>query len=360
MNTPLAAVDGAMQHAIDLGLMPGGVVLMRHQGAPVMLAAYGSTRTFDGLTRRAREPIVATTDTLYDYASLTKLFTTTAVMRLVERGRLGLDEPVARWLPDFGAGGKQAVTLRQLLTHTSGLPDLLKLWLLADSPSARMKLVLSAPLLNSPGTVMRYSDLGLIALGHVLEEVTGSPLDTVVTDLVTAPLGLTSIGFRPPADLKPHIAPTEDEQAVGRGLVWGEVHDENAWSLGGVAGHAGLFGTADDLGRFGQLYLDGGVLDGVRLLRADTVAEMTRNQIGRLGWRGIGWELNASFYMGRLASPRTFGHTGFTGTSLVIEPSRRLIVVLLTNRVHPTRNGPSINATRQAVANAARAAFEGG
>lgn len=354
-----AAVEAAMERAISRGATPGGVILVRHQGAQIMLAAYGLSHAYDSLTTRTAEPVRATTDTLYDFASLTKLFTTTCVMRLVEAGRLVLDEPVARWLPDFAAGGKDQVTLRQLLTHTSGLPDLLQLWKLADTPAERMRQVLEAPLLDQPGTVVRYSDLGLIALGHLLEQVAGASLDVVVHDLVTGPLGLSQTGFKPASVLKPRIAPTEDEQPVSRGLVWGEVHDENCWSLGGVAGHAGLFGTAADLGRLGQLYLDGGMLDGVRLLQPDTVAEMTRNQVGRLGWRGIGWELNARFYMGQLASPRTFGHTGFTGTSVVLEPTRRLVVVLLTNRVHPTRDGPSINATRQAVADAALAAVDG-
>jgi len=141
-------------------------------------------------------------------------------------------------------------------------------------------------------------------------------------------------------------------------MVWGEVHDENAWSLGGVAGHAGLFGTAEDVGRFAQVFLDGGSAGSVRVLKTETVAEMTRSQIEPLEWRGLGFELNADYYMGRLASPATFGHTGFTGTSLVIDPSRELIVVLLANRVHPTREGPSQNPTRQAVANAAMAAAD--
>jgi CubicO group peptidase (beta-lactamase class C family) len=353
-----AAVDAAMQRAIQQGALPGGVALVRHKGAQVMLTAYGLSRAYESGTKRTADPITAATDTLYDFASLTKLVTTTCAMRLVESGRLALDEPVAHWLPDFAAGGKDAVTLRHLLTHTSGLPEGLKLWKLADTPEARMQQVLAAPLLDPPGTVLRYSDLGPIAIGRLLEHVSGASLDRLVGDLVTAPLGLGQTGFRPAVALKPRIAPTEDEQAVGRGMVWGEVHDENSWSLGGVAGHAGIFGTAADLGRLAQLYLDGGVLDGVRLLRADTVAELTRNQIGRLGWRGIGWELNARFYMGKLASPRTFGHTGFTGTSLTIDPARQLIVVLLTNRVHPTRDGPSINATRQAVADAALAAAD--
>jgi CubicO group peptidase (beta-lactamase class C family) len=350
-----AAMEGAMQH----GATPGGVILVRHQGAQILLASYGLSRAFDSLTKRSTDPIAAYTDTLYDVASLTKLFTTTCVMRLVERGQLSLDEPVATWLPAFAAGGKETVTLRDLLTHTSGLPDLLQLWKLADTPADRMALVLAAPLVQPRGTSYRYSDLGPIAIGHLLEQITGMTLDVLVRDLVTGPLGLSQTAFRPATELRPRIAPTEDEEGVGRGMVWGEVHDENSWSLGGVAGHAGVFSTAADLGRFGQLYLDGGMLDGVRLLRPETVSEMTRNQIRGLGWRGIGWELNASFYMGRLAAPTTFGHTGFTGTSLVIDPSRQLVVVLLTNRVHPSRDGPSINATRQATADAARAAADG-
>ena len=347
-----------MEKDIQRNVFPGGVALVRHRGSQIMLAAYGLSSKYETLTARVAEPIPATTDTLYDLASLTKLFTTTAVMRLVEQGQLALDEPVAQWLPDFAAGGKASVTLRQLLTHTSGLPDYLQLWKLEATPAARMQRVLSTPLLDPPGTAFRYSDLGLIALGHLVEQVTGTSLDRVVHDMVTGPLHLDQTLYQPPADLKPRIAPTEYEDAVGRGMVWGEVHDENAWSLGGVAGHAGIFGTAADLGRFAQLYLDGGVLDGVRLLRPETVAEMTRNQIGDLEWRGLGWELNGDYYMGHLASPQTYGHTGFTGTSVVVDPRRHLIVVLLTNRVHPTRNGPSQNPSRQAVADAALAAAD--
>jgi uncharacterized protein YbbC (DUF1343 family)/CubicO group peptidase (beta-lactamase class C family) len=339
-------------------VFPGCVVLVRHRGKELMLAAYGLSSKYDSLTDLTAEPISATPDTLYDLASITKLFTTTAVMRLVEQGKLALDEPVATSLPDFAAGGKEAVTLRHLLTHTSGLPDYLQLWKLEPTPAARMKRVLATPLLVPPGTAFRYSDLGLIALGHLVEQVAGASLDRVVRDMVTGPLHLDQTMYRPPASLRPRIAPTEYEDAVGRGMVWGEVHDENAWSLDGVAGHAGIFSTAHDLGRFAQMYLNGGVLDGVRLLKPETVAEMTRNQIGRLEERGLGWELNADYYMGHLAGPTTYGHTGFTGMSLVIDPTRQLIVVLLTNRVHPTRNGPSENPARQVVADAALAAAD--
>ena len=351
-----AAVESALQRAVQRNALPGGVALVRFKGVPLLLQAYGLSRKYEAGGKLSANPIPAAPDTLYDLASITKLFTTTCVMRLVEQGHLALDEPVARWMPEFAAGGKEQVTLRQLLTHTSGLPDYLELWKLEPTAEARVQRVLSTSLLNAPGSVYRYSDLGLIAIGHLVELVAGSSLDVAVRDMVIEPLQLRDTMYRPPAGLKVRIAPTEDEDGVGRGLVWGEVHDENAWSLGGVAGHAGLFSTAADLGRLAQLYLNGGELDGRRLLEPETLAEMTRNQIGRIGSRGLGWELNAAYYMGHLASPRTYGHTGFTGTSLVIDPRRDLIVVLLTNRVHPTRDGPSMNSTRQAVADAALAA----
>jgi len=355
-----AAIDRAFQQAIQRNVLPGGVALVLHKGAQVLLRAYGLSRKFDSPFLLSAEPNAASTETLYDLASITKLFTTTAAMRLVERGALVLDEPVARWLPDFAAGGKDAVTPRQLLTHTSGLPDLLQLWKLEPTPEERLRRVIATPLLHPPGTVLLYSDLGLIALGALLERIVGASLDRIVQDLVLGPLALNHTFYRPPLALRPLIAATEDETTIGRGMVWGEVDDANGWSLGGVAGHAGLFGTAEDLGRLAQVYLDGGTLDGVRLLRQATVAEMTRNQIGKLGWRGLGWELNTQYYMGQLASPSTFGHTGFTGTSVVVDPRRQLIVVLLTNRVHPTADGPpGINALRQAVANASMLMADG-
>jgi CubicO group peptidase (beta-lactamase class C family) len=353
-----AAVEGAMTRAIQRGVQPGGVVVVRHRGVQIMHAAFGLGSKFASKTTRVAAPIDATTDTLYDLASLTKLFTTTAVMRLVEQGRLSLDEPVARSLPEFAANGKASITLRHLLTHTAGLPDHQALWQLESTPEARLARVLRVAPLNPPGAVFRYSDLGLIALGHLVEQVAGTSLDHVIQDMVTAPLKLESVIFRPPEQFKRRVAPTEDESNVGRGMVWGEVHDENAWSLGGIAGHAGLFATAADVARFGQAYLDGGVAGDVRILRAGTVAEMTRNQIGGLDWRGLGWELNADYYMGHLASPQTYGHTGFTGTSLVVDPRRELVVVLLANRVHPTRDGPSQNPLRQALADAAMAAAD--
>jgi CubicO group peptidase (beta-lactamase class C family) len=243
-----AAVQAAMQRAIQADVTPGGVTLVRHQGKQILLTAYGLSRKYDTPTELAGDALAATTETLYDMASITKLFTTTAAMRLVEQGRLTLDEPVARWLPEFAAGGKQAVTLRQLLTHTSGLPPLIELWNLETTPEARIRRVLATPVVSQPGRVFRYSDLGLITMGYLLEEVVGASLDRIVHDLVLEPLHLDQFIYRPSRALQHRIAVTEYEVDPDRGMVWGEVHDPNAWSLGGVAGHAGLFGTAEQLG----------------------------------------------------------------------------------------------------------------
>jgi uncharacterized protein YbbC (DUF1343 family)/CubicO group peptidase (beta-lactamase class C family) len=348
-----AAIDSAMQAGLSGGVFPGGVVLIRHRGAIVLHQAYGHSMTHTSAGVRAATPIPATTDTLYDLASLTKLFTATCVMRLVEGARLALDEPVARYLPEFAANGKRAITLRQLLTHTAGLPARINLWETDATPEARLGRALAVTPTAPPGTRFVYSDMGPIVFGHVVERTVDTPLDVAIADLVTGPLRLSETRFRPSPNLRPRIAPTEDQSRLGRGLLWGDVHDENAWALDGVAGHAGLFGTAADVGVFGQLFLDGGATEGVRLLGQEMVAEMVRSQIQPLEWRGLGWELNADYLMGRLASPETFGHTGFTGTSLVIDPHHALVVVLLTNRVHPTVDGPRPNAVRAAVSNAA-------
>jgi CubicO group peptidase (beta-lactamase class C family) len=346
-----------MARGIEDRCFPGGVVLVRIAGEVVVHRAYGQAVRHQDRTTLSPHPIDARPDTVYDLASLTKLVTATCAMQLVDEGKLRLDEPVAARLPAFAAHDKGRVTVRHLLTHTGGLPPFEDLWRLELTPDARLRRALAARQTAPAGSSYVYSDLGLIALGRLIEEITGASLDRVVAERVAGPLGLKHTQHRPPAALRPAIAATEYGAGPRRGLIWGEVHDENAWSLGGVAGHAGLFGTADDVAVFGQLFLNGGTYDGSRLLRPETAAEMVRNQIGGLGNRGLGWDLDAPSYMGRLASPQTYGHTGFTGTSLVVDPRRALIVVLLTNRVHPTREGPSLGPIRQAVADAALAAI---
>jgi serine-type D-Ala-D-Ala carboxypeptidase len=296
--------------------------------------------------------IPARRGTTYDLASVTKMFTAIAVLQQVEAGRLGLDTPVAAYLPAFARHGKGTVTVRHLLTHTGGLPDWRPLYARGATPKQRVAAVLSAKPQTPPGTDYEYSDLGMITLGVLVERVTGRDLDAVVADGITDPLGMHDTMFTPPASLRGRIAATEYQPGLGRGMVWGEAHDENAWALGGVAGHAGLFSTAHDLAVLAQTLLDGGRYGRTRILRPATVRAMLANHTARFPGdaHGLGVELNQRDYMGRLASPGTFGHTGYTGTSLVVDPAADAFVVLLTNAVHPTRSWESVDGARRTVA----------
>ncbi|WP_418607855.1 serine hydrolase [Georgenia sp. SUBG003] len=302
----------------------------------------------------ASEQVAVRTDTMFDLASISKLFTAVAVMQLVESGEIALEDPVAEHLPAFAANGKAGVTVEQLLTHTGGLPAWVPLYARPDL-DARLAAVYDVAPAYEPGTRYLYSDLGLITLGKIVESVSGQPLDEYVGAHITGPLGMTDTMYNPPAELLPRIAATEYQPAIGRGLVHGEVHDENAWSLGGVAGHAGVFSTADDLAVFAQMLLNGGRYGQARILEPATVQEMMRDRTGGISsnHRGLGPELEAWFYHDALTSPGSAGHTGYTGTSLVIDPWTDTIAILLTNRVHPSRDWGSPNPQRRAVARAA-------
>ncbi|MFI9647692.1 serine hydrolase domain-containing protein [Streptomyces sp. NPDC052040] len=277
----------------------------------------------------ARVP--ATVDTPFDLASLTKLFTAVAAMQQLERGTLGIDARVGAYLPDFHAAAKHGVTVRQLLTHTSGLRPELPLY---DCPSAEARLALlraEAPV-GAPGT-HRYSDLNLLLLQYVLERVTGRTLDVLVRDGITRPLGMTATAFGP----CPEAAATEDQRRpwakADRGMLRGVVHDENAWALGGVAGHAGLFSTARDLAVLCRTLLSGGAYGTARILGPDLVELM-------LTPPGLGFAVDQPWFMGALAGRGAAGHTGFTGTSLVLDPATDTFLVLLANAVHPRRRDP--------------------
>jgi CubicO group peptidase (beta-lactamase class C family) len=338
---------------------PGAAVLAAKDGVVVLREAVGKAVRYASPTAElpAEQQIAATPRTVYDIASMSKLFTTVTLMRLVERGLVDLDAPVASYLPEFAAGGKDAVTVRHLLTHTSGLPAFRPLYSDFPTPGTRLAGALTTPVTagSSPGAQYVYSDLGLIALGVLVERRTGLALDEAVQAAVTGPLSMKDTGYRPRPELKPRIAATELEDYVGRGMVRGEVHDENAWSLGGVAGHAGVFSTVDDLAVFAQMLLNGGHYRGRRILRAATIRRMLVNYNAHLedrypdSDRGLGFELNKHGYMGAMASPVTFGHTGFTGTSLVIDPLAHTFLILLTNRVHPTRDWGTNTAARRAL-----------
>ncbi|GAA3876744.1 serine hydrolase domain-containing protein [Streptomyces sedi] len=286
-------------------------------------------------------------DTVFDLASLSKVFTALVVVRLAERGEVGLDAPITRWLPGF-----PEVTVRALLTHTGGWPADIALEGYPDA-AARLAAVGAEPLESAPGAAYRYSDLGLIALGALVERAAGAPLDVLVAELVTGPLGLSDTGYRPSGALRERCAATEYQPWSGRGMLRGEVHDEKAHYLGGVAGHAGIFSTARDLASLAQAVLEGGALGGVRVLGAEWVAEMLRPQNAGLGpeaGRGLGWQLDQPALMGELASPTAFGHGGFTGTALVADPATGASLVVLTNRVHPRRDRGTDGAFRRAPA----------
>jgi CubicO group peptidase (beta-lactamase class C family) len=313
-------------------------------------------KTDSGVEFPADRQIPMAEDTVFDLASVSKLFTSLLAVQQIERGTLELEGKVAAYLPEFGAAGKQDITIRQLLTHTSGF----RAWIpLYNAPTYEEKLQLiwnQAPL-NPPGSAYLYSDLNLISLQLVLERITGRALDVLLREEITAPLGLTSTRYNPPTSWRPRIAATEDARkpwsGLDRGLVWGEVHDENAFSLGGVAGHAGVFSDAWDLAVLGRTLLNGGTYGKARILRPESVALMFTdfNTAFPGDEHGLGFELYQHWYMGAMATPRTAGHTGFTGTSLVLDPTTDSFLIVLGNSVHPVRTWRSGSAPRAAAGN---------
>ncbi|MGS2616066.1 serine hydrolase [Micromonospora sp. LZ34] len=334
---------------------PGFVALAARRGVIVEHTAGGHALRYAG-SGGAELPrgdwILMREDTLFDMASISKLFTAVVTMQLVECGLIELDASVARYMPEFASNGKQAVTLRHLLTHTAGLPAGLNL---NPYPTVAQRLaaIYAVPARAVPGTSYLYSDLSMIVVGKVLERVTGKPLDQLVREGISQPLGLRDTMHNPPAALRPRIAPTEWQEG-DRGLIWGEVHDRTSWLLGGTAGHAGLFSTAHDLAVFAQTLLNGGRYGNTRILSQESVGAMWTNGNAHLGagtQRGFGFDMYRHSFMGAMAGPSVVGHTGFTGTSLVIDPETEAFVILLTNRVHPTRAwAPDIGQARRAVA----------
>jgi CubicO group peptidase (beta-lactamase class C family) len=349
-------------HGSPRPLYPGAVALVSRDGAIQQGIAIGeAVRYADaaGIELPVDERVAMRTDTIFDVASLTKLFTATVLLTLVEDGLIALDTPIADRLPSFTSGERRSVTLRHLLTHTSGLPALLRLW--ADQPdrASRQRAVLDVALERSPGRTFVYSDIGYIVAGFLAELVGGRSLPELLQDRICAPLGLSDTDYLPDPDHIARAAATEDQRYVGRGIVRGSVHDENSWSLGGAVGHAGIFSTASDLARFGEAIRRGGALDEGRILQEETVGEMLRDQLPSNvdpGFRqGIGFRIADPTFMGVLAASGAVGHTGFTGTSLVIDSTRSLVVVLLTNRVHPSRDWSDIAAVRRRAAEIAAA-----
>lgn len=304
----------------------------------------------------ADQQIDAGLDTLWDVASMSKLFTATAILQLVERGSLDLEAPVVTYLPEFAPQGKSVILVRHLLTHVSGLlagpsPSL---WAGYDTYDERVAAIMNTKPTHAPEQIYRYSDINLITLGLLIERLSGKKLDAYVRDHITAPLGMRDTMYNPPADILDRVAATEYQPWAGRPMIRGEVHDENAWALGGVAGHAGIFSTAADMAKFGQMFLNGGVYNGTRILTEETVRLSLQDYTGAefTSSRGLGWELATTWYHGPIWSPVSFGHTGYTGTSIVMDPIGHQLVVLMTNRVHPSRDWGSNNPSRRAVSDA--------
>ncbi|WP_030178633.1 serine hydrolase domain-containing protein [Streptomyces sp. NRRL S-813] len=303
------------------------------------------TRSWDGPTLDGGE--------LWDLASVTKPVVGLAVMALVERGALTLDSTVGDLLPGYRDGDKADLTVRQLLTHTSGIPGQVPLYRDHPTRASLLEAVRLLPLTARPGTRVQYSSQGFIILGLIAEAATGQPLDTLVDQLVCAPLGMRQTFFRPSPAHRARAVATEDCPWRGR-LVTGEVHDENAVVLGGVGGHAGLFTTLDDMELLGAALVG----DGRGVLRPETFALMTAAHTDHLGLRrALAWQGRdvVGSPVGTAFGPDSYGHTGFTGTSLWVDPAAKRYAVLLTNRVHPTRDGDGITAVRRAFHTAAAA-----
>jgi len=327
----LAEVTHVAERGLDAHGYPGLAVVIGRHGGLVWERGYGS------LDWSAAGPSVDPTRTMYDLASLTKVIaTTTAIMVLYDEHRVGLDDPVGKYLRAYRRGAKREVTIRMLLEHRAGLPPGRNVYRRGRSAGVAREMILATPLEYPPGEREVYSDVGADVLGFVVEAVSGERLDAFVRSHIFRPLGMASTMFRPPRRLRPRIAPTEVASSRGHPLR-GEVHDETADALGGVAGNAGLFATAADLAVFAQMMLDGGTYHGVRIVRDSTVALFTRRAAG---WRALGWETCAGgASCGRYMSDLAYGHTGFTGTSIWIDPENDLFVIVLANRVHELPDG---------------------
>ncbi|WP_404712598.1 serine hydrolase domain-containing protein [Sphingomonas sp. MMS24-J13] len=335
---------------------PGAVLAVGQHGRLIALKAFGRMST-------APDAPPMATDTIFDLASLTKVIgTTTAAAILYDRHKLDLDAPVVRYLPEFGGtAGHDRITVRHLLTHSSGLTPPVTLWQHATDRDGILRQIYTMQVTEAPGTAYHYRDENMILMGEIVRRISGLPLDRFLQKEAFAPLGMTDTGFRPSASLLDRIAPTEQDDILRHTLVHGVVHDENAFLLGGVSGHAGLFSTAGDLAKLAQLYLDGGRYRGVRLFRPSTAALfMTAQSIPAGSPRALGWDMAApGSFAGPLAAPHAVIHTGFTGTSIYIDPDRDAFVILLTNRVNPTRTNTLITQARPAIHTAVLAALDG-
>lgn len=338
------SVRRILSGAVRDSIFPGAIAIIGDRRGTVTQVSVGK------LDWSAESP-APDEHTIWDVASLTKVVgMTTALMQLSEQGKVVLDAPVQRYLPEWTGRHKDRVTVRHLLTHSAGLPAFRQLWKLTSTADSARALLMNTPLDTTPGARMVYSDIGAILLGWIVERVSGQALDAYLAQHVFTPLGMRETRYLPPAEWRGRTAPTEHDPWRGRHLR-GEVHDENAFFLERPVAHAGLFSSAHDLARFARTLLNEGTLDGTRIVQAETVREFTRVQNVQLSNRALGWETpTGGNSAGRVMRRPAYGHTGFTGTSIWIDPARDRFVILLTNRVNPTRERTGIGGVRTAIA----------
>jgi CubicO group peptidase (beta-lactamase class C family) len=376
-TTAPAAYAGRVHNAMTKYLKPtpdnpshpgyaGAVTLVMVNGATTLHAAVGDALRYKAgpVELPVSQRVAMRPDSIFDLASLTKVYTAILVLQLVDKGKIDLDAPLQKYLPDFTGTGKSAITIAMLLSHTSALPTGAKVTGLPDN-TARWKAVMTTPLVKGgvPGTTFRYSSVGLMVLGRLVEKLTGKSLDRALRDNLLTPLGLKDTGFLPLKWVGDKQRLVATDARSSRGLLRGTVHDDVCNHLGGIAGHAGVFGTAKDVAVIGQLLLNGGSYNGKRLLSAEVLRKAVTNvnkgkpaidadRPFRTADHGLGFEINQSWFMGKLSSPTTFGHTGFTGTSLLVSPAKNMVVAFLTNRAHPNWSWANPDPQRVAVHNA--------
>lgn len=342
-----------LKEAVDHKLIPGAVAIVGRHHRIVGKYSVGHAILTDSIQYETAM------NTIYDCASLTKVVVTLPlVLKLVEKGLLELSDPVSKYLPEFRKGKKSSITIKHLLTHTSGLKPFVNLTFDGWRPVEIKQFIYSQTVEEGPDKRVIYSDIGFIVLGEIVSKIFDQSLDLVAKKYIFEPLGMADSQFCPPKYLQKRIAATEFREDLGR-YLWGEVHDERAHALGGVSGHAGLFATAGDLARYALMWLNDGELGGTRLLSPLTVKTALENHTAALdGNRGLGWVLKGDSFdaSGSLFSPLCYGHTGFTGTSIWMDPDAELFVVLLTNRVHFGRDH-SITRLRKIFHNAVAASI---
>ena len=347
LSAKLTAAFAILDRAVRDEAFPGGVLAVGLHNQLVL-------HPFGHMSYAAKSPAVKS-DTIYDVASLTKpIVTATSIMLLAADNQIDLNAPISLYLPASRSGANpdwlDRVTIRELLLHTSGLPAHRDFFKTAKTPAELRKLLYSEPLASAPGTKIEYSDLGFIILGDIVERLTGMSLDRYARENIFDSLGMDDSSFNSPRALRPRIAPTQNDTAYRKRPLHGEVDDSNAFVLGGIAGHAGLFGTASDIAAFAQMMLNGGIYAQNRILPRAIVSQFTeRIAVGRSA-RTLGWDVpTGDSSSGRYFSPQTYGHNGFTGTSIWIDPQKDLFVILLTNRVNPTAANDKIRAVRPAL-----------